>query len=175
MNPSGSSGWAWIGRRPGIAVAMNSVRPSLPPSAHAIAQRPSSWISCVTAPPGSTLMNERSASPATQTAPSASRQMPSGVWRPVAAQRAGSVRPPSGPIDHADELAAARRGLDQRPAVRRDHHSVGPEHARRGDPASPAGATVTSASWPTPSPGSTTFAIAPTKARPESSTTMSLR
>ena len=61
------------------AVTQYSVLRSAPPKAQATAQRPSVGTRCVISPPGSTRMKALASGQPAHTAPSASRQMPSGV------------------------------------------------------------------------------------------------
>ena len=77
VNPAGTPGQT-LGMRPHATDTMNSVRPSAPPNAQAMPCCELA-IRCAMRPPCSTRTNSLLRGEATQTAPSASRQMPSGA------------------------------------------------------------------------------------------------
>src|SRR5262249_9188941 len=84
---------------------MNSVRPSSPPSAHEKQQRSSSIVSSIS-PPSRTRTHRSCGTSAYQTAPLASRQMPSGAASPSSAQTRRPLRLPSSAISKAVSLPA---------------------------------------------------------------------
>ncbi len=78
------------------AVQMNSVRPSWPPSTQAMARMSPVEIQSIAPVPSLTRITPLCAGSATQIAPSASRQMPSGTFGRRSAQIRGLASEPSG-------------------------------------------------------------------------------
>ena len=105
----------------------NSVRPSGPPRAHEKQPRSTSIV-CSTSPPSRTRTQCRLGTSAYQTAPSASRQIPSG--------HVGAELGPDAPVGQAavrldvegGEPVAVRLGDDERGVVGGDRHAVGEPH-----------------------------------------------